>query len=139
MSLLFAQFDPPKSEHVVDFLKMLFIAVPVILGVVVAWKAVTRKKEQQEITPQPLIIDQAEKYVTRAHCDLTHKETSRAIEVLDKQLVELRQERRQDIKDLHEKVNAVSREVSELKAATALQNQQLARMDQKLDRLAARA
>ena len=44
-------------------------------------------------------------------------------------------DRRADATALHEKVNGVAREVSELAAAAELQNQRLAQMDAKLDRM----
>jgi len=58
---------------------------------------------------------------------------------LDKSFNELRAERALDMNTIHTKTNEIGREVSGLKASNELQNQQLARMDAKIDRILERA
>ena len=58
---------------------------------------------------------------------------------LDKSFNELRAERALDMNTIHSKTNEIGREVSGLKASNELQNQQLARMDAKIDRILERS
>jgi hypothetical protein len=86
------------------------------------------KKSRSEISPDPLNIRTVPDVVREHTCLGRHA-------ALDKQLAELRADRKADVHALHERVNGVAREVGELTAATALQNQRLAQMDAKLDRM----
>ncbi len=54
---------------------------------------------------------------------------------LDHEINGLRNERRADVGELQQKINKVDREVGELRASIELNNQQLARIDAKLDRV----
>ena len=47
----------------------------------------------------------------------------------------LRRDRRADVAELQQKINKVDREVGELRASIELNNQQLTRIDAKLDRV----
>lgn len=53
----------------------------------------------------------------------------------EKKLEELRHERREDMRVLHAEINEVGKKVAGLEKETELQNQSMARMDSKLDRL----
>lgn len=87
------------------------------------------------ISPVPLDVRLTHEFVKKEECMARHGESVNRAEALEQRIEELRQERKEDTEVLHEKVNSVGREVSELKSTTNLQNQQLARMDAKLDRL----
>jgi len=54
---------------------------------------------------------------------------------LNSELKTLREERREDTRALHQEVNDVAKKVSGLEAANALQNQRLAEINAKLDRV----
>ncbi len=86
---------------------------------------------QVAIADQPLAVRLASEFMKKEECQMRHG-------TLEKQIDELRRERRADTSELHEKINQVAREVSALIKSTELQNQQLARMDVKLDRLSER-
>jgi hypothetical protein len=86
------------------------------------------EKEQTVVSPQPIEVKEVSGFVTEDECHSRHGP-------VDKQLDELRADRKANAAALHEKINGVAREVSELKAATELQHQRLAQMDAKLDRM----
>lgn len=86
------------------------------------------EKEQTVVSPQPIEVKEVPGFVTESECHRRHAP-------LDKQLDELRADRKANAAALHEKINGVAREVSELRAATELQHQRLAQMDAKLDRM----
>ena len=86
------------------------------------------EKQQTVVSPQPLEVKEVSGFVTEG--DYRNR-----LALVEKQLDELRVDRKADATALHEKVNGVAREVSELAAATELQNQRLAQMDAKLDRM----
>jgi TolA-binding protein len=54
---------------------------------------------------------------------------------LEHEVSGLRRERRTDVAELQQKINKVDREVGELRASIELNNQQLTRIDAKLDRV----
>jgi len=54
---------------------------------------------------------------------------------LNSELKTLREERREDTRALHQEVNDVAKKVSGLEAANTLQNQRLAEINAKLDRV----
>jgi hypothetical protein len=93
-----------------------------------AKRTLFREKEQTVVSPQPLEVKEVSGFVTEG--DYRNR-----LALVEKQLDELRVDRKADATALHEKVNGVAREVSELAAATGLQNQRLAQMDAKLDRM----
>jgi len=86
------------------------------------------EKAQTVLSPQPLEVKEVSGFVTEG--DYRNR-----LALVEKQLDELRLDRKADASALHEKINSVAREVSELAAATGLQNQRLAQMDVKLDRM----
>jgi hypothetical protein len=63
------------------------------------------------------------------------KEVSHEIQRLEGEVGKLRDERREEVAELHQKVSKVDREVGELRASLELNNQQLGRIDPKLDRM----
>lgn len=86
------------------------------------------EKNRTAISPQPLEVKQVPGFVTEG--DYRNR-----LALVEKQLDELRADRKADVAALHEKFNGVAREVSELAASVELQNQRLAQIDAKLDRM----
>jgi len=86
------------------------------------------EKEQTVVSPQPIEVKEVSGFVTEGQCRNRHGP-------VEKQLDELRLDRKANATALHEKINGVAREVSELRAATELQHQHLAQIDAKLDRM----
>ena len=95
----------------------------------------TRRGAPREIQPQPLAITHHDQPVTESLCQSRRKEVANEILRLDHELATLRHERRADVGDLQQKINKVDREVGELRASMELSNQQLMRIDAKLDRM----
>jgi hypothetical protein len=89
----------------------------------------------RQIQPQPLSVAQLDPPVTESLCRTRHTEHGHELLRLNRELASLRQERRAEVGELHEKVNKVDREVGELRACLELNNQQLTRIDAKLDRV----
>ena len=86
------------------------------------------KKSRSEISPDPLNIRPVSDAVTDRICLGRHAG-------LEKQMDEMRSDRKAEGNLLREKVNGVAREVSELAAAAGLQNHRLAQIEAKLDRV----
>jgi hypothetical protein len=88
-----------------------------------------------EIHPQPLAVAKVDPPVCESLCQCRRKEVANELARVDQELVTLRQGRRADVGDLQQKINKVDREVGELRACLDLNNQQLMRIDAKLDRV----
>lgn len=89
----------------------------------------------REIQPQPLSVARFDQPVVESLCASRHKEVAAEMLRLDQEMNGLRHERRADVGELQQKINKVDREVGELRASIELNNQQLARIDAKLDRV----
>jgi|SRR5689334_6686175 chromosome segregation ATPase len=95
----------------------------------------TQHAAPSEIRPQPLAITQFDQSVTETLCQSRRAELSNELLRLEHELGGLRHERRADVSELQQKINKVDREVGELRACLELNNQQLTRIDAKLDRV----
>jgi hypothetical protein len=89
----------------------------------------------REIQPQPLAVAKFDPPVTEALCHSRRREISSEVLRLEHELGSLRLERRAEVGELQHKINKVDREVGELRASIELNNQQLTRIDAKLDRV----
>ncbi|HOP99130.1 MAG TPA: hypothetical protein PLK78_17065 [Verrucomicrobiota bacterium] len=87
--------------------------------------------DQTNIHPQPLQVEAAFTPASEATCKERYDKTQL-------ELKDLRDERKKDVAELHEKINKVDKEVGGLTTATHLQNQQLAQISAKIDRIAER-
>jgi len=94
-----------------------------------------RRGAAREIQPQPLSVTRFDQPVVESLCASRHKEVAAEMLRLDHEMSGLRHERRADVGELQQKINKVDREVGELRASIELNNQQLARIDAKLDRV----
>ena len=90
---------------------------------------------QREIQPQPLAVTKFDPPVTETLCQSRRGEISKEVLHLEHELGGLRRDRRADVAELQQKINKVDREVGELRASIELNNQQLMRIDAKLDRV----
>jgi predicted RNase H-like nuclease (RuvC/YqgF family) len=95
----------------------------------------TRRGAAREIQPQPLPVAKFDPPVGESLCQSRRQEVRNELLRLEQELESLRHERRSDVTELHQKVNKVDREVGELRASIELNNQQLSRIDAKLDRV----
>jgi hypothetical protein len=95
----------------------------------------TRRGAAREIQPQPLAITKFDQPVSESLCESRRQETAAEMLRLERELGSLRHERRADVGELQQKINKVDREVGELRASIELNNQQLTRIDAKLDRV----
>ncbi len=89
----------------------------------------------REIQPQPLSVTKFDQSVTETLCQSRRREVSNELLRLEHELSGLRRDRRADVSELQQKINKVDREVGELRASMELNNQQLTRIDAKLDRV----
>jgi hypothetical protein len=126
---MFAQFIAPAE--LAAWLACLAFVVMVFNQLARAKQNLLGEKRPTQILPQPLEIKEISSFVSEA--DYRNR-----LAILEKQLDELRSDRKADAAGLHEKVNGVAREVSELAACVQLQNQRLAQIDAKLDRVVER-
>ena len=94
------------------------------------WRDMTRPSgpEKRTLLPSPLEIQQVKEMAREQDCMARH-------EALQEELNELKKDIKSDVGELHEKVNGVAREVSELTASGRLLNQQLSQISLKLDRM----
>lgn len=89
----------------------------------------------REIQPQPLPVTKFDQPVPETLCQSRRQEVSNEVLRLEHELGGLRSDRRTDVAELQQKINKVDREVGELRASIELNNQQLVRIDAKLDRV----
>jgi septal ring factor EnvC (AmiA/AmiB activator) len=89
----------------------------------------------REIQPQPLAVTRVDLPVSESLCQSRRKEVSNELARLDQELGCLRRERRTEVGELQQKINKVDREVGELRTSIELSNQQLMRIDAKLERM----
>ncbi len=123
------------------------------LATIGIWAA-TRRKQETMISPQPLVIEMQKEFVSKpefhalvTNNDQTHRDIFSKIGGVergangnaDKKIEDLRHERREDMRSLHSEINEVSKKVAGLEKETELQNQRMASMDSKLDRLIERS
>ena len=94
-----------------------------------------RRGERREIQPQPLAVSKFDQPVTETLCQTRRREISNEVIRLDHELGGLRRDRRTDVAELQQKISKVDREVGELRASIEWNNQQLTRIDAKLDRV----
>ena len=95
----------------------------------------TQRGAPREIQPQPLAVTKFDQPVTETLCQSRRSEISSEVLRLEHELGGLRRDRRTDVAELQQKINKVDREVGELRASIDLNNQQLMRIDAKLDRV----
>ena len=95
----------------------------------------TQRAAPREIQPQPLSVTKFDQPVAETLCHSRRREISQEVQRLEQELGGLRCDRRADVAELQQKVNKVDREVGELRASIDLNNQQLTRIDAKLDRV----
>jgi DNA repair exonuclease SbcCD ATPase subunit len=109
---------------------------------VAGWNQVERffdrraqRSEPREISPQPLSVAKFDPPVTESRFQSRQREVAQEVARLQQELDTLRQERRTEIFELQQKINKVDREVGELRSSIETNNQQLNRIDAKLDRV----
>ena len=95
----------------------------------------TQRSPQREAESQPLAIAALDQPVRETLCQTRRRELSNEVLRLEHEVAGLRMERRADVAELQQKINKVDREVGELRASIELNNQQLTRIDAKLDRV----
>jgi hypothetical protein len=89
----------------------------------------------REIQPLPLPVAKFDPPVPESLCESRRRELTNELLRLEHEVGGLRLERRADVGELQLKINKVDREVGELRASIELNNQQLTRIDAKLDRV----
>ncbi len=89
----------------------------------------------REIRPQPIAVTKCDSPVGETLCQSRRREISHGVQRLEDELGGFRCGRQADVAELHQKINKVDREVGELRASIELSQQQLARIDAKLDRV----
>jgi len=95
----------------------------------------TQRGAAREIQPQPLAVARVDAAVSETLCRTRHKEISAELVRIDQEVAGLKHDRRAEVAELQQKINKVDREVGELRASIELNNQQLMRIDAKLDRV----
>jgi len=125
-SILMAQLLPPAE--IAAWLACATFTTMLFNQLAQARANLLEKKSRSEISPDPLNIRPVSDAVTDRICLGRHAG-------LEKQMDEMRSDRKAEGNLLREKVNGVAREVSELAAAAGLQNQRLAQIEAKLDRV----
>lgn len=124
------------SAPAVGWLFMTLAAILVAINAAFTLKKnILPTKTSTEISPQPISVQLVEHYVRKEECVGRHNESSSKIGQLQSQMEVLRLERKEETGQLRAKVDRVSEDVNGLKVATDMQNQKLASMDAKLDRI----
>jgi hypothetical protein len=125
----------PTSLDIAAFLGCLFFLVA-------GWNQVERFLDRRghragprEIQPQPLSVAKFDPPVGESLCQSRRQEVAHEVLRLGSEMGNLRHERRAEVNELQQKINKVDREVGELRVSIELTNQQLMRIDAKLDRV----
>ncbi len=126
--------SPSTSFEVTAWIGCLFFLVAGWNQVESFFDRRARRGVAREIQPQPLAITKFDQPVTENLCQSRRQEVAGELVRLERELGSLRHERRADVGELQQKINKVDREVGELRASIELNNQQLMRIDAKLDR-----
>jgi len=95
----------------------------------------TRRGASRDSRPSSPMPAKFDRPVLESLCRSRRDEAGIELARLDRELENLRRERREEVGELQQKVNKVDREVGELRASMALNHQQLLRIDAKLDRV----
>jgi hypothetical protein len=125
----------PNSTELAAWIACLFFLVAGWNQVEKFFDRRTQRGAPRQIQPQPLAITKFDKPVTETLCQSRRHEVSSEVLRLEHELGGLRRDRRADVAELQQKINKVDREVGELRASIDLNNQQLTRIDAKLDRV----
>ncbi|MGH7967950.1 MAG: hypothetical protein ACREIC_04400 [Limisphaerales bacterium] len=125
----------PPSLEIAAWIGCLFFLVAGWNQVEAFFDRRARRGSAREIQPQPLSVAKFDGPVTENLCASRRQETAAEMGRLGQELGSLRHERRADVGELQQKINKVDREVGELRASIELNNQQLMRIDAKLDRV----
>lgn len=125
----------PTSLEIAAFIGCLFFLVAGWNQVERFFDRRTQRGAAREIQPQPLAITKFDQPVSETLCQTRRQEVRNELLRFQRELDSLRDERRSDVGGLQQKINKVDREVGELRASIELNNQQLARIDAKLDRV----
>jgi hypothetical protein len=133
--MLLSQLSSPTAVEIAAWIGCLFFLVAGWNQVERFFDRRTQRGAAREIQPQPLAVTKFDQPVAESLCRSRHQEVGGELLRLEQELGSLRQERRADVGDLQQKVNKVDREVGELRACLDLNNQQLTRIDAKLDRV----
>lgn len=129
MTPIFADEMPPINS-IWNWLPTLCAMLAAVFTGGLWWNS--RKTARTELMPSPLVVKEPDNFVHRA-------EYQKQMTDIRSEFDKLRFERKGDNALLHDKINKVVADVSGLQRETVLQNQQLMRMDSKLDRLVERA
>jgi hypothetical protein len=124
----------PTSVEVAGWIGCLFFLVAGWNQVEKFFDRRANRGTPHEIQPQPLSVSEFDKPVPDSVCAARHQEARQECQRLEQEITQLRSQGRAEVAELHHKINKVDREVGELKACLELNNQQLVRIDTKLDR-----
>ena len=133
--LLLSQISSPSALEIAAWIGCLFFLVAGWNQVESFFDRRGRRGAAREIQPQPLAVAKFDQPVAESLCQSRRQEMAHELLRLDHEIGSLRHERRTDVGDLQQKINKVDREVGELRASIDLNNQQLMRIDAKLDRV----
>lgn len=125
----------PSPLEIAAWIGCLFFLVAGWNQVEIFFDRRARRGVPREIQPQPLAITKFDQPVTETLCQSRRQEVASELLRLERESGSLRHERRVEVGELQQKINKVDREVGELRASIELNNQQLTRIDAKLDRV----
>jgi len=125
----------PNSMELAAWIGCLFLLVAGWNQVEKFFDRRTRRGSQTEAHSQPLTVTAIDQPVCETLCQTRRRELANEVLRLEHEVSGLRRERRTDVAELQQKINKVDREVGELRASIELNNQQLTRIDAKLDRV----
>ncbi len=125
----------PNTVELVAWIGCLFFLVAGWNQVEKFFDRRTQRAEKREIQPQPLAVAKFDQPVTETLCQTRRREITNEVVRLEQDLCGLRRDRRADVAEVQQKISKVDREVGELRACIEWNNQQLTRIDAKLDRV----
>jgi hypothetical protein len=137
MTCLFADAATPNANTV----WLVILAISALggnLATIGLWQS-SRRKQETQISPQPFLVAMEKEFTTRREFEThvaansqDHRDMFSKIGGVDRGATS---KISSEVSGIHTRINSIEKSVGGLETATELQNQRLAQMDTKLDRI----
>jgi hypothetical protein len=135
MTCLFADAGTPSANTI----WLVIIAISSVGANIATMVMASRKRQETEVSPQPLIVAMEKEFATKRELEKVeqannqdHRDIFSKIGGVDRGAT---QKLSTEVGAIHTRINSIEKSVGGLETATELQNQRLAQMDSKIDRL----
>lgn len=124
----------PDAGHLLNFWLILALIVPTLVNAIALIDRLANRSQKREISPDPLRVQEAERFVTREHCQLAHAAFTQRMDAIAREVEKQDSLRRTDVNNIYVTVNKIDKEVGSLAADVRTALSQIARVDDKIKR-----